>query len=217
MPVLERPHEAKRLAPPTPEANALRAEILDACLHLFNNDGFASVTTARIAETLHMNEGRLHYYFNTKRQIVLALFERFETAAIAAAAHGLDATDRYADYQENWFLLMWHYRFFYRDQRTLHRTAPELQKRLAHLYTQGQTRFRHVLDDMVALNLITATPTQLDQLVINAWVISSYWIDYVTTSRATQTVTQTDLKTGMRQIDSLFAPYLTPRHTKAAS
>jgi AcrR family transcriptional regulator len=206
------PRETTRLAPATPEAEAVRQRILDECRRLFNEEGFASVTIARIADKIGMNEGRLHYYFNTKQQIVLALFEVFERSVVEAAARGLNATDRadrYADYQENWFMLMWRYRFFYRDQRGLHRVAPALQQRLARVYAEGQAQFRHVLDDMVALGLVVASPAELEQLVINTWVISSYWIDYITTSRGTALITRADLEGGMRQIDSLFAPYVT--------
>ncbi len=201
-----------RLAPDTPEAEAVRLRVLDRCRRLFNEEGFTGVTIARIAETLDMNEGHLHYYFNTKQQIVLALFDVFEKLVVEAAARGLDATDRadrYADYQENWFMLMWRYRFFYRDQRGLHRVAPALQKRMARVYAKGQAQFRHVLDDMVALGLVVANPDELEQLVINAWIISSYWIDYVTTLRGTAAITHSDLEAGMRQIDSLFALHVT--------
>jgi AcrR family transcriptional regulator len=190
----------------------VRLRVLDVCRRLFNEEGFATVTIARIADRLGMNEGRLHYYFNTKQQIVLALFDIFERAMVEAAARGLDSTDRadrYADYQENWFVLMWRFRFIYRDHSSLHRIAPTLRHRLAILYAQGQTQFRHVLDDMVSLGLVIATPEQRDHLVVNAWVISTYWIDYVTTARGTTAITRSDIQAGMRQIDNLFTPYIT--------
>lgn len=222
MNVLDKPRDTTRLAPATPEAEAVRLQVLDACRSLFNEQSLSTVTIARIADTLGMNEGRLHYYFNTKQQIVVALFDLFQTAVTQAASRGLTATDRaatdstatdradrYADYQENWFMLMWRYRFVYRDWRALIRIAPSLEKRLTRIYAEGQTQLRHVLDDMVTLNLLTATPTQRDHLTINAWVISTYWIDYLTTLHATTSITHADLEAGMRQIDSLFAPYVT--------
>ncbi|OZB39999.1 MAG: hypothetical protein B7X48_06675 [Acidiphilium sp. 34-60-192] len=100
--------EARR-AQNTPEAAAMRARMLAVCLELFNEHSFSSVTIAQIALALGMNEGHLHYYFQTKQQIVLALFDDFERGAMAAASHGLDAPDRpgrYVDYLQNWFSLM---------------------------------------------------------------------------------------------------------------
>lgn len=208
------PRESPRLAPATVEAAAVRVRVLDVCRQLFNEEGFSSVTIARIAEVLGMNEGRLHYYFNTKQQIVLALFDAFEALAAAAASHGLDApdrADRYADYQANWFALIWRYRFFYRDQRALHRVATVVQARLARINAQGQAQFRLVLADMAALGLLAATPQQREALMVNAWVVSSYWIEYVTTLRGSSLITPSDLEAGMHQVDCLFAPYLTAK------
>jgi AcrR family transcriptional regulator len=201
-----------RLAPPTPEAAAIRENILDACRRLFNEEGLPNVTTARIAAALDMNEGRLHYYFNTKAQIVTALFDRLEIFLREAAAHGLDAPgreDRYADYQQNWFVFMWRFRFFYRDQRTLYRIAPGLRRRLAELYDTGRKQLREVLDDMAGLGLIKGEPDDLEAVSTNAWIIFFHWIDYITTLRGTDQILPADLESGIYQIDSLFFPYLT--------
>ncbi len=201
-----------RLAPATPEAAMIRERVLDVCRRLFNEQGFPNVTTARIAAALGMNEGRLHYYFNTKAQIVTPLFEAFESSISAAAAHGLDAPgrlDRYADYQRNWFVVMWRYRFFYRDQRALHRIAPRLKRRSAKLSELNRLQLRRVLEDMAGLGLIHASSAELERLSLNCWIVSSYWIDYVATLREDDRITPEDLEGGIRQIDSLFSPYLT--------
>lgn len=205
---------ARRLAPPTQEASVIRGRVLHVCRRLFNEKGCPNVTTAQIAGALGMNEGHLHYYFNTKGQIVLALFDEFEGRLAEAAARGLDEPgrpDRYADYLQNWFTVMWRYRFFYRDYQGTHRVTPSLRKRLAEIHGRGQQRIRRVLDDMVALGLMTATRDQRETLLVNAWVVFTYWIDYLAILRGTDRLTKADLEQGMRQVDSLFRPYLTKR------
>lgn len=200
-----------RRAQNTPEAAVIRARVLAICLDLFNEQGFSSVTIAQIALALGMNEGHLHYYFQTKQQIVMALFDDFERGAMAAASHGLDAPERpgrYVDYLQNWFSLMWGYRFVYRDHRSLHRVAPMLPQRIAHIYQAGQARLRLVLDDMAAAGLLVASSDERASLMVNAWIIASYWIDYLTISRTGKAISRADLAEGIHQINQLFAPYL---------
>ena len=204
---------APRRAQNTPEATAIRARVLDVCLDLFNRHGFASVTIARIADALGMNEGHLHYYYQTKQQIVLALFDDFERDAMRAAMHGRDAPEnprRYNDYLRNWFLLMWRFRFIYRDHRSLHRLTPTLPARIAQIYQSGQAELRLVLDDLAASGLLRASADERASLQINAWIIASYWIDYLSISAGITDISTSDLERGMQQIGRLFAPYMAP-------
>jgi AcrR family transcriptional regulator len=209
-----------RRAQNTPEAAMIRSRVLAMCLELFNEHGFSSVTIAQIALALGMNEGHLHYYFQTKQQIVVALFDDFERGAMAAASHGFDAPDRpgrYVDYLQNWFLLMWRYRFVYRDHRSLHRVAPTLQQRIANIYQSGQAQLRLVLDDMAAAGLLVATSDERAALMVNAWIVASYWIDYLTISRTGKAISTSDLAEGIHQVNRLFAPYLATGRIGAAT
>ncbi|WP_454726166.1 MULTISPECIES: TetR/AcrR family transcriptional regulator [Cupriavidus] len=189
-----------------------RERILAACLSLFNERGPMVVTTAEIAAAVGIKEGNLHYHFNRKEQILEALFDAFERAlrdtAVADLAQG-DAPRRFAGYLSGWFSLMWEWRFFYRDAAAIRALAPALRARTEALADDGQRHVRRVFAGMEAAGLLRATPTQLDHLVVNSWIVSTYWIDYLRSRHGIDALRREHISWGAAQVMSLFSPYLT--------
>ena len=186
-----------------------RARILAACRELFNERGPADVTTAQIAAAVGINEGNLYYHFNRKEQILEALFGEFEQELRQVAAAGSDP-ERYGAYLSGWFKLMWEWRFFYRDGGLIHRLAPSLRSRLQALSDYGQAEVRRVLDRQKRAGLIEATPEEIEQLIVNAWIVATYWIDYLRSRHGIAQITRDHVNWGALQVMSLFRPYLTP-------
>ncbi|WP_020203363.1 TetR/AcrR family transcriptional regulator [Cupriavidus sp. WS] len=189
-----------------------RERILAACLSLFNERGPMVVTTAEIAAAVGIKEGNLHYHFNRKEQILEALFDAFEHAlrdtAVADLAQG-DAPQRFAGYLSGWFSLMWEWRFFYRDAAAIRALAPALRARTEALADDGQRHVRRVFASMEAAGLLRATPAQLDHLVVNSWIVSTYWIDYLRSRHGIDALRREHISWGASQVMSLFSPYLT--------
>lgn len=194
------------------DTQSTRARILETCLRLFNESGPASVTTAEIARTAGINEGNLYYYFKRKADILLALLEEFETAldktANAPRVTAAEGVDPGLEYLKTWFSLMWEWRFFYRDGSAIIRTAPELRARCVSLTGKGQADIRRVLHDMVGKGMLKASSAEIDQLVVNAWIVSSYWLDYLYTRHNVDHATKDHLDWGFAQVLSLFRPYI---------
>ncbi|HYD59792.1 MAG TPA: TetR/AcrR family transcriptional regulator [Noviherbaspirillum sp.] len=195
------------------DAPSTRDRILDACQRLFNESGPAAVTTAEIARTVGINEGNLYYYFKKKEDILFALFEAFE-AALNNVANAPQETDTDADasdpglaYLQRWFKLMWEWRFFYRDGAAIKRMAPKLRARNVILADRGQADIKRSLKQMVAKGLLAASDEELERLVVNAWIISSYWLDYLDSRHNIGKVTHEHLDWGFAQVLSLFLPY----------
>ena len=191
-------------------ATSTRERILDVCLRLFNESGPAAVTTAEIARTAGINEGNLYYYFRKKEDILFALFEDFETAlneAANAPQQPEDGNDPGLAYLQRWFKLMWEWRFFYRDGATIKRMAPKLRARSVTLADRGQADIKRVLKQMVGKGLLAASDEELDRLVVNAWIISSYWLDYLDSRHNITRVKREHLEWGFAQVLSLFLPY----------
>jgi AcrR family transcriptional regulator len=190
-----------------------RTRILAACRQLFNERGPTNVTTAEIAATLGINEGNLYYHFQRKEQILEALFEEFEhalrDAASAYKSYGGDAK-RYPDYLAGWFTLMWKWRFFYRDAAAVYRLSPTLRPRLRGLSDDGQAHVRAALDGMQAAGLIDIPPPAMEPLIVNSWIVSSYWIEYLKSRHGIAEVTREHLNWGAAQVMALFRPFLTP-------
>ena len=190
-----------------------RERVLQVALTLFNERGADRVTTAEIAQAAGINEGNLYYYFQKKEQLVLALFEFFAAATMAAAElEPADPADpaSYASYQRGWFELMWEYRFFYRDGGALRVLAPSLRDALAVLSRRSQAALRHVFLLLRENGLMRATDGEIDVLISNLWIVSSYWMDFRLADRGGP-VTREDLAWGLRQVEALAAPYFDAR------
>jgi AcrR family transcriptional regulator len=190
-----------------------RTRILAACRELFNERGPADVTTAQIAAAVGINEGNLYYHFNRKEQILEALFEEFERALqLTASPEALTGEDpaRHSRYFSGWFTLMWEWRFFYRDGGLVYRLAPALRSRLKTLSDKGQQQLRRALDYQVEAGLIKLTPEEMDRVIVNAWIVASYWIDYLRSRHGLAEITREHVGWGAMQVMSLYLPYLTP-------
>lgn len=191
-----------------------RERVLEVALALFNQQGAAHVTTAEIAAHAGINEGNLYYYFHRKEQLIEALFGRFETEVLRVADQPIsDPGDpsAYADYQRGWFGLMWNYRCFYRDGAIMREMAPVLRERLRTLNARGQQRVRHVFALMIAHGLMRARPEELDALISNIWIVSSYWMDFRRVETDRLTTAPDDLAWGFRQVEALYSSLLTER------
>ncbi len=188
-----------------------RDRVLQVSLALLNTHGLDRVTTAEIAGAASMNEGNLYYYFQRKEQLVEALFDLFADAMLAVAEQRLQNPadpESYAAYQRGWFDLMWDFRFFYRDGAALRALKPDLRDRMAAMNTRGQAAVRRVFFQMQAHGLLHATEPDIDLLIGNLWIVSSYWMDFRNTAAGAATSPE-DLAWGYRQVQALYLPYLT--------
>jgi AcrR family transcriptional regulator len=199
---------------PGVEGTGTRAKILEACRILFNERGPAEVTTAEIAQAVGISEGNLHYHFRRKQQILQALFDGFEVALDRVAADQRFRSARHAEepyrvYLTEWFNLMWEWRCFY--GASVYRLAPTLKPRLMALTDRGQAKVRQALTEMVAEGRLDASPEEIDRLVVNAWIVATYWIDYLRTRQGVEVVTRDHLRWGFAQVQALFTPHAMKR------
>jgi AcrR family transcriptional regulator len=191
-----------------------RVRILSACRQLFNERGLSNVTTADIANAVGINEGNLYYHFQRKEQLIENLFDEFEASlrqvAAAHLTYGGDSS-RYADYLVGWFNLMWEWRLFYRDGVAVYQLAPSLRARVKALSDYGQDHIRRAMKGMIRAGLIRASADEIEGLIVNSWIVATYWIDYLRSRHGITRITREHIAWGARQARSLFAPYLTPR------
>jgi AcrR family transcriptional regulator len=193
------------MAEPKPST---RDRILEVCRLLFNERGPAEVTTAEIAQAVGISEGNLHYHFRRKSQIVVALFDRFEIAIDRTGIPDADLHRRpqpHRHYLAGWFNMMWEWRLFY--AAGIYRLEPSLQPRLTHVTDAGQAHVRRVLHNLVNDGILCASEADIDRLVVNAWIVASYWIDYLRSRQGVQTLTRDHLRWGFAQVEALFTPY----------
>jgi AcrR family transcriptional regulator len=58
-----------------------RQEIMDAAAEVFSEEGYPNATTRAIAEAADMAEGTLYNYFESKRDILLGIFQQLQAEA----------------------------------------------------------------------------------------------------------------------------------------
>jgi len=58
-------------------ARMRKQQILDAALAIFSKKGFAETTTAEIAQTAGVAEGTIYNYFQSKRELLVAVVQNF--------------------------------------------------------------------------------------------------------------------------------------------
>jgi AcrR family transcriptional regulator len=192
-----------------------RERVLETCRRLFNERGPGAVTTAEIAATVGINEGNLYYYFKKKEQIVLALFDQFEQALADLATRqlaDLDGADE--DSLMAFFKLAWDWRFFYRDGPSLYQLAPGLRERNKTVSERTHEGAKKVLLHAIERGRLEVPPAAVDKLVVNAWIICTFWIEYLQVSKGVTRITRKHLEQGYEQVQSLYWPYApkgTPR------
>ncbi len=74
-------------------STATPTAILDAAIWCLRSDGFASLSTRRVAEEAGVPLSQIHYHFGSKQKLLLALLE-YQNAQLLARQHALFASDR---------------------------------------------------------------------------------------------------------------------------
>ncbi|MDB5628483.1 MAG: TetR family transcriptional regulator [Tardiphaga sp.] len=195
------------------QKQSTKARILACCRDLFNERGPEAVTTAEIAAAAGINEGNLYYHFQRKELMLDALFNLFENdlRATADQSHEVGEAAFFRGYIPSWFRLMWAWRFFYRDGASIHRLAPTLQPRIRQLSRDGQARTRAAIAQFARAGLMKATPDEIERVVVNGWIIATYWLDFLRSTQGVGKITPKHLDAGAHQIRALFEPYLTAK------
>lgn len=189
-----------------------RDRIVDAALVLFNEKGPDRVTTAEIARTVGINEGNLYYHFKTKESLLHALFKRLEAdaAAFMADTSSNAVTDAaiYSTLMRQWFSIVWEHRYIFRDLPALIAMAPTLKEPIRAL----SLAMRHVVEaslrQMTDAKFITIPDGDEPQLLANVWIVSTYWAVYLSLQEGVDILGPEHLDWGLKQVASLFRPYL---------
>ncbi|MFU8876955.1 MAG: TetR/AcrR family transcriptional regulator [Wenzhouxiangellaceae bacterium] len=155
--------------------------ILEAALALFNADGEPNVTTNRIADELEISPGNLHYHFRTKRDLIDALFSRYERRMLELLA-GDEIIE--AGVEDAWLFLhlvfevIAEYRFIYRDLNELCARDRGLRQRIRAILKLSMQTADGLLQGLKRSGQFDAEPREREALVRNVVLVSSYWIAF---------------------------------------
>lgn len=210
-----KPAKAAKAAKPANSRSgpSTRDRVLETCRRLFNEHGPVAVTTAELAASAGINEGNLYYYFKTKEQMLLALFDLYEQELLAlheeAARRSASGDPKsYGDGLETFFQLVWNWRYLYRDGLAILALAPELQPRLASHGRSTLAELEREIRDMNAHGLLAVPESRIDKLARNAWIVCTYWFQYLQHGIGVKRMTRAHIMQGCDQVRALYLPYM---------
>ncbi|MGB3595951.1 MAG: TetR/AcrR family transcriptional regulator [Pseudomonas neustonica] len=183
-----------------------RDRILQASLHLFNEQGERAVTTNHIAAHLGMSPGNLYYHFRNKQQIIAELVAAYEANVEGylqvPQGRPLDLQDK-ANYLESISQGLWQYRFLLRDLEHLVSADPDMAER----YRQFSRRCLHsgqaIYQGLIDAGVLCARRANPEVLALNSWLLMNSWVSFLCTTvlEADQTeLTPAMLRRGVYQV-----------------
>ncbi len=183
--------------------------ILEAARRRFNEKGYASTTLTEIAASVGISQGNLTYHFPTKRDLVTRLQEEV-AERIAERRVGDRPGEVEDDYVEHLSLAMEltaRYLFLLRDDAQIE-PGPD-----------HQSPHRVLVDDYAALRGLLERidraglfrkdmEVDLDVLGRSLWVLSRYWMDYLSEMELRRDIGWEDQLRGIEHHLALLLPNL---------
>jgi AcrR family transcriptional regulator len=157
--------------------------ILDTAVRLFNEFTTPEVSTNRVAGACGLSRGNLHYHFQTKKQIIQAVFQRMTREMDAGwyKDHLSPTLEHMAEMFARHSLLVYRYRFFYREMPDLLRSDPLLMQR----YLEYRRRRTPVVEsfflelDKRGVARMQGNRGLIKSLVESTWILSENWLNSV--------------------------------------
>lgn len=187
--------------------------ILETALRLFNEQGTNAVSTNHIAAALGISPGNLYYHYRNKEEIIRAIFERlydiWDTTLTLSGDRPPTLDDLQRLVRDN-FMVMWDYRFVYRELVPLLRRDAELRLRYEAVRQRGFADFQQLFAEFVTAGVLV--PLDDPKIVINlaevCWLISEFWLSSVEISG--DRVTAQQMQHGVELMMQVMEAYISP-------
>ncbi|MGC4044422.1 MAG: TetR/AcrR family transcriptional regulator [Armatimonas sp.] len=187
-----------------------RDRILEIALQLFNEQGWGVVTTNHIAAAAGLSVGNLYYHFKNKEEIVRALYERLivdtKNAFLMPTDRLPDLTDLERMIRAN-FVVLWQYRFLYRELIALLQRDPLLAGQYRGFREYGFQNFMALFQQFHASGVFRpTTEAEINQLAETCWILSEFYLPFVEIGGVVPS--DAHLDHGVVLLRQAFTPYL---------
>ena len=161
-------------------------QIMEASLLLFNEKGVNNVSTNHVAAYLNISPGNLYYHFRNKSDIINSIFDQYsEELKTHFQPTGFQsdhaAIERFAQYLNSVFLLMWRYRFFYINMSDLLSSNKELRDKYMIIRANLSTNITRLIEGFIEDGLISLDPLDVYPFIENLKFHCSCWMNYEST------------------------------------
>ena len=184
--------------------------IAEARRRLFNAKGYAATSLNEIAAEVGISQGNLTYHFPTKRDLALKI-EADARRLARTRRKNLRPGNIAQDYVEHLLFAMnltWNHRFLFRD-RTQFATGMDgrnPESELAADFDELHTLLERI--DAADMFRRDAVPDLLI-LARSIWIVSRYWMDYLSEFEGREEITWRDQERGIQHHYALLLPCLT--------
>lgn len=189
--------------------------IIEKAMELFNRYGVEATSTRSLAARLGISHGHLRYYFPSKEELLLRLFERFtrENDTLLETAFQRPGMDLHFFYEGllSHYSILYRYRSLFIESVALNRKYPNYRRLLRKERESGKEKIGMLLKLLCEHRLMKqeAYPGQYDDLYGVFYLYSTYWMSEAAVLEpvAQKMIVSHYAKNGML----LFFPCLTPK------
>jgi AcrR family transcriptional regulator len=184
--------------------------IVERAVELFNEHGVKAISLNRIAESLDISPGNLHYHFRTKDDVILAIFERIRSdPSQVSEADCLTPNLTHMRWMfERYSSLVWRYRFFFRELSALTGEIPLVRQRYFENRRERMAALQQFFEKLIEVGVMRrpGPPASVPGLVALSWMVSDHWIFYLDADH--DRLDEHLIDTGFNLVMTLFQPYL---------
>lgn len=197
-----------------PKALKTKDRILQISLQLFNERGERSVTTNHIAAELGISPGNLYYHFRNKHEIIKELMYQYQVETLDMLSLPEDrplTTNDKINYFQVLSGQLWSYRFIHRDVYHLVESNEDFKKIYPRFAGQVMQQGQKIYQAFVDAGLMKMTPSEIEALIINLWVVLTNWTNFLYMSGHISDNNHLEEKwvwQALRQMVFLEGPYL---------
>ncbi|MDX3775155.1 TetR/AcrR family transcriptional regulator [Chromatiaceae bacterium AAb-1] len=187
-------------------------KILQASIELFNQIGERQVTTNHIAAHLGISPGNLYYHFRNKEDIVRHIFKdytRLLETRITLPGNNRDPLKLLTEYLDAVFELMWRFQFFYASLPDILLRDPLLQQDYLKVQADVLQKVTDILKILKNSGVLDMADEEMHDMAHTIKMLVTFWVSYVKTQHADQTIDQAAVYRGVLKVLLLFKAYAT--------
>ncbi len=157
-----------------------KEKIVEIAIALFNAQGIQQVTSRHIAKEMGISHGNLNYHFNTKEDLLLAIYELMRTEMSESYISNEGPLTSFEHFHKLLFHLEqfnFKYRFFNLDVLELYRSFPRIQVLLIETLELRRIQMFELFEQFqVAGFLITEYANNSERLQHNIRIVITFWL-----------------------------------------
>jgi AcrR family transcriptional regulator len=158
----------------------MKSHILEQAQKTFKIKGLHKTTMRDIAQALAVSDGHVRYYFRTKEDLLVALFDQMnaEILSISQSRHSDDLRESLRLNLQQSFRIMTLYDFFFLESIQSLKLFPELFKSYTQLFGQRRLFFEELFTGLKQQGVFkpSVTEEQLGSLFEQFFILSDSWM-----------------------------------------